>query len=212
MKLPLFLICLMARAQTPVEVHFQLISMGSHSDTGIPGEKVRLILGDAPGWQNATAGHAFVTDEKGEAVFTMDAKIDKIFKWQNVGFTPIRVPVRAEHLQIGVELPHRFPLENGGFADFRWVLTMDVDRLLSRSSTGTVGFMGIYTPDEHGNFTKPLRRDGTQDAWFVPALNNRVIRGLRYNAVDWSLLEDEKNPNRRMLNFAVKREPERQRK
>jgi hypothetical protein len=203
----------MAKAQTtPVEVHFQLFSMGSHYDTGIPGEKVRLILGDAPGWQNATAGHAFVTDEKGEAVFTMDAKLDKIFKWQSVGFGPFSLPVRAEHLQIGVELPHRFPLENGGFADFRWVLTMDVDRLISRSSTGTYGFMGIYTPNEHGNFTKPLRSSGTQDSWFVPAMNNQVIWVHSYTAAGFGLEVDEHDPNRRVLRFAVKREPERERK
>jgi len=83
--------------------------MGSHFDTGIPGEKVRLILGDAPAWQNATAGHALVTDEKGEAVFTMDVKLDKTFIWQNAGFTPFSLPVRAEHLQISVELPPSFP-------------------------------------------------------------------------------------------------------
>lgn len=72
--------------------------------------------------------------------------------------------------------------------------------------------MGIYTPDEHGNFTKPLRRSGTEDSWFVPALNNQVIWGLSYTAAGFGLEVDEHDPNRRVLRFRVKREPERKRK
>ena len=42
----------------------------------LAGEAVRLVLGEGANWQNPDAGRKFLTDEKGEAHFTMDGLMD----------------------------------------------------------------------------------------------------------------------------------------
>src|ERR1700729_3524003 len=91
--------CLMASAQTvPVDVHFTLLGMKDNyaPPHPLPGETVRLVLGAGPDWQNPSAGRKFVTDEQGEARFTMDALIDTRWRSRNIGFTPFSMPTRAD--------------------------------------------------------------------------------------------------------------------
>src|SRR5580658_5128513 len=109
------LFCLMAGAQTvPIGVDFTLLDVKDPYNPPYPplaGETVRLVLGQSPDWQNPDAGHKFVTDEKGEAHFTMDGLLDPVWRWRNVGFTPLSMPVKGEHMKIGVELLHTIPVE-----------------------------------------------------------------------------------------------------
>jgi hypothetical protein len=205
------LFCLMAGAQTvPIGVDFTLLDVKDPYNPPYPplaGETVRLVLGQSPNWQNHDAGHKFVTDEKGEAQFTMDGLIDTHWTARNIGFTPLVMPVRAEHMQIATELEHRIPLEKAGeFKTFRWVLTMDLD-CLPDGRCSTVGFMGIYTPDVQGRFTKALQRQGGTESWKVPELNDQVIWGMRYQVADFLMTTSTDEPKKRTLKFAIKRLP-----
>jgi hypothetical protein len=195
----------MAHAQTlPVKVDFTLLDVKDSYNPPYPplaGETVRLVLGESPNWQNPDAGHKFVTDEKGEAHFTMDARIAPSWIWRNVGFSPISLPVRAEHVKIGVELAHRFDDKT-----FRWMLTMDLD-CEKRGPCSTVGFMGIYPPDARGRFTKALVRQGSTESWAVPELNGKIIWGMRYELAGFLMALDENDPNKRTLQLAIKRLP-----
>jgi len=171
---------------------------------------VRLVLGQSPDWQNPDAGHKFVTDEKGEAHFTMDGLIDKRWQSRNVGFTPLRMPSRTDHMQIATELEHKFPIEKTGeYKTFRWLLTMDLD-CFPDGQCSTVGFMGIYTPDAQGRFTKALARQGGTESWKVPQLNDQVIWGMSYEVADFMMSTVPNDPKKRTLKFAIKRRPLRQ--
>lgn len=199
----------MASAQIiPIDVQFQLVGMKDNYDAApapLAGETVRLILGEGADWQSPNAGHKFVTDQKGEARFTMDAPIDTRWRSRNVGFTPFSMPVRADHLKIAVELEHWFPLEkNGPLKSFRWLLTMDLD-CFHDGPCSTVGFMGIYTPDAQGRFTRALARVAGTESWKVPELNDQVIWGMSYQVADFLMNVDENDPKRRTLRFAIKR-------
>ncbi len=201
----------MARAQTvPINVDFTLLDVVDAYKTPYPplaGETVRLVLGESRDWQNPDAGHKFVTDEKGEAHFTMNALIDPRWRWRNIGFTPLSMPVRSDHLKLGVELAHKFPLEKDGpVKAFRWLLTMDLD-CFPNGQCSTVGFMGIYTPDAQGRFTKPLVRQGGTESWKVPELNDKVIFGMSYEVADFLMSRDSEDPKKRTLSLAIKRLP-----
>jgi hypothetical protein len=209
--LPAFLLLFpfMASAQTaPIDVQFQMLAMKDNYDATpapVAGAAVRLVLGDRADWQEAHAGHEFVTNEKGEARFTMEAPIDSHTRSRNIGFTPFSKSSRTEHLKIAVELDHRFPVSQGGpLKNLRWLLTMDLD-CFPDGQCSTVGFMGIYSPDAHGRFTQRLVREGSYEAWKVPELGNQVVWGMSYQVADFMLSADEKDPKKRTLKFAVKR-------
>lgn len=195
---------------TPINVQFKLISMKDNYDADpapVVGETVRLVLGEKSDWQNADAGRKFVTDKKGEAHFVMDGLIDSRSRSRNIGFTPFSSWSKAEHMKIAVELEHKYPLEKDGPPkSFRWLLTMDLD-CFKDGQCSTVGFMGIYTPDAQGRFTRALVRQGGTESWAVPELNGKVIWGMSYQVADFMLSPDENDPKRRTLKFAIKRLP-----
>jgi hypothetical protein len=202
----------MARAQTvPINVDFTFLDVIDNYQVPyppLPGEPVRLVLGETPDWQNPDAGHKFVTDEKGEAHFNMNALIDARWQSRNIGFTPFSMPVRSDHMKISVELAHKFPLEQNGPAKiFRWLLTMDLDCFRGGGPCSTVGFMGIYTPDAQGRFTKALVRQGGTESWKVPELNGNVIYGMSYQVADFLMSKDADDPNKRTLRLGIKRLP-----
>jgi hypothetical protein len=194
----------MARAQTvPIRVDFTFLDAKDPYATPYPplaGETVRLVLGESPTWQNPDAGHKFVTDEKGEAHFTMDGLIDPRWQWKGIALTPFSIPVRSEHTKIGVELERKIEQKT-----FRWLLTLDLDCYGGPCST--VGFMGIYTPDAQGRFTKALARQGGTESWKVPELNDKVIWGMGYQVADFLMSPDENDPKQRTLRLAIKRLP-----
>ena len=199
-----------AAQMTPIDVQFRLIAMKDNYDAEpapLAGVSTRLVLGDAAGWQEPDAGHRFVTDAKGEARFTVDALADARTRSRNIGFTPFSMPSRTEHLRIGVELEHRVVPEKGGAPRiFRWLLTMDLD-CFRNGECRTVGFTGIHAPDAQGRFSIPLVRQGSAEAWKVPALDDQIVRGMSYQAADFMLSADERDPKKRTLNFMVKRLP-----
>jgi hypothetical protein len=196
-----------ARAQTvPIDVSFTLLDMKDPYNPPYPplaGETVRLVLGETPDWQNPDAGHKFVTDEKGEAHFTMNGLLDPVWRWRNIGFTPLSMPVKGEHMKIGVELLHTIPVEGGSDFTARWLLTMDLDGFKGQSAT--VGFMGIYTPDAQGRFTKALVRQGSNEAWKVPAMNDKIMWGMSYEVANFLLSPDPNDPKKRTLQYGFKR-------
>jgi hypothetical protein len=192
-----------------IDVNFSLLSMKDNysQPDPLPGAIVRPVLGAGPDWQNPTAGRKFVTDDKGEAHFTMDGLIDMRWRSRNVGFTPFSIPVRSEHMQIATELEHKLPAEKEGeYKTFRWVLTMDLD-CFKEGTCSTSGLMGIYTPDSQGRFTKALARQGGNEAWKVPELNDKVIWGMNYQVADFLMTTDPADQKKRNLQLAFKRMP-----
>ena len=201
----------MAKAQpVPIDVQFLLLDVQDPYKTPfppLPNETVRLVLGESPTWQDPDAGHKFTTDAKGEANFTLPALMDTRWQWRNIGFTPFSKPVRSDHFKIGVELQQTLPLEKGPDYRARWFLTMDLDCFHGAGTCSTVGFMGIYTPDDKGRFTRALAREGGREAWTVPELNGKVIWGMGYQVADFLMSADSDNPNKRTLRLAIKRLP-----
>lgn len=202
--------CAASAQTTPVDVQFKLIGMTDNYDADpppLPGETVRLILGETPDWQSPNAGHRFVTDSKGEARFTMDVPLDSRIRSRNIGFTPFSSYSRSEHMKIAVELKHELPVDQtGATKTFRWLLTMDVD-CFKGGTCSTNDFMTIVTPDAQGRFTKTLARQSGSEAWLVPELGNKVMWGMSYKAADFMLSADENDPKKRTLRFVVKRLP-----
>jgi hypothetical protein len=191
----------------PISVTFKLLEEKNAypPEEPIPGAEVRLVLGSTPDWQNPDAGHRFVTDSKGEAHFEMHGLIDRRTQSRNIGFTPFSLPSRTDHMLIGVELEHVFPFANNAPSKIlRWLLTMDLDRFKD-DQCRTVGFMSIFTQDADGKFTKPLQRQGGEDAWIVPELNNQVVWGMFYKVANFGLSALDKTTGKRTLTFAVKR-------
>jgi len=177
-----FLWPVMASAQTvPIDVKFTLLDLQDPYATPVPplaGAVVRLVLGESPTWQNPDAGHEFVTDANGESHFTMEGVIDTRCRSRNIGFTPLRMSLRAKHMKVAVELEHTFSIEKEGAPRvFRWMLTMDLD-CFRGGPCSDVGFMGIHIPDAQGRFTRPLARQSGTESWKVPELNDRVIWGM----------------------------------
>jgi hypothetical protein len=112
---------------------------------------------------------------------------------------------RAEHVFIAVELDQEFPLEKGRPPKIlRWLLTMDLD-CFRDGQCSTVGFMSIFTRDAGGRFTKVLERQGGQDAWKVPELNDRLIWGMMYKVANFGLDSAEDDPKKRTFILTLKR-------
>jgi hypothetical protein len=199
------LFCFMASAQIiPINVEFTFLDVSDsyiNPFPPIPGATVRLVLGQTANWQNPDAGHKFVTDEKGEAHFTMDGLVDTRWSSRSMGFLPFGIPLPADHLKIAVEVERKVEQKT-----LRWLLTMDLD-CLKGGPCSTVGFMGIYTLDAQGRFTKPLARQGGTESWKVPELNDKVVYGMGYQAANFMLTADENDPKKRTLQFAIKRLP-----
>jgi hypothetical protein len=165
----------------PLAVDFQLTDLDYKPLVGRP---VRLIFGEGQDWQAPTIGHRIVTADDGKAHFTADVVLERRWRSVNVGFTPIRVPMRTDHLLIAAELERVIPVGPGG-ADLTlpMLYRMDVDRFRD-GTCSTFGFVAMYTADATGRFVNRVPPAG----YPVPDSGGLVLFGEGYATWD-NLLE-----------------------
>src|SRR4051812_25537924 len=119
-----------------VNVDFRLSPL--EKDEGLPGVPVRLVFGDAAGWQDKDAGHRLVTDSDGRAKFTTTAVIDRRWKMVPVAMTPFSIPQRFDHLKISAQLDQDIPRKDGQYDHVPWLHTLDLDCTSSQCSTSDI--------------------------------------------------------------------------
>jgi hypothetical protein len=170
-------------------------ALADNDQKPVAGESLRLILGLCD-QADPRAGIALVTDEKGEAAFAADAAVDRRWIWENVGFTGLSVPRRADHLAVAAELDQVYPTQPGA-AHFAARYALDIFRT-SEGTCRTTGFGRICAADAQGRFTVPLNRG--RDL----AIPGRVERlsGSGYRVTDFMLDRDDNGNWRLRLAFA----------
>jgi hypothetical protein len=89
----------------------------------------------------------------------------------NIGFTPLRMPHRADHIAIALELPYVIPRREGGEATHQFLYVARIDRLPD-GSCSTDDLDGVYEAAADGAFTKIIGSNaagpnfsGTIDGW-----------------------------------------------
>ncbi len=192
---------LFARAQTvPLDVDFKFTDIEYKP---LPGQPMRLVFGDGKDWQSPGAGNRFTTDEKGEARFTTPVIIDRRWHSQNIGFTPLSMPLRADHLQIAAELEQFLPgAVNGKDLTLHLLCKMDIDRLPG-DDCATSDFTSIYLPGAQGRFTKEIPPKG----FTIPDSGGLVLSGISYQTWDHMLEPVDEAKTHWKLKLAFKRYP-----
>jgi len=79
----------------------------------LSGEPIRLVFGPK-GSQAPDAGVRVVTTQDGTAQFATQALVDRRWIFVNIGFTPLGMPLRADHLAIALALSFVMPQNQGG--------------------------------------------------------------------------------------------------
>ena len=164
-----------------LDVEFKLTDRNYQPLAGVP---VRLVLGVAD-WQAPDAGVRIVTGDDGTANFTIQATIDRRWHWTNVGFTPIAVPSRVDHLAIAAELERVLPRQDGGETTYHWLYTADVVRFRD-GDCSTDGIDDIYEAAPDGRFTK-LIGSGATGTDFQMMIDGLVLTGGGYKLWDFML-------------------------
>ena len=108
-----------------LDVDFKLTDIDYKPLDGVP---LRLVLG-VKDWQAADAGVRVVTAADGTAKFSTQALIDRRWSFSNVGFTPLSIPFRADHILVAAELAYALPKKDGPDAIHHWLYTADIDRM-----------------------------------------------------------------------------------
>jgi hypothetical protein len=147
--LPLLPVRAPAAATVPLDVEFKLTTVDYKPLSGMP---VRLVLG-VEDWRAADAGVRIVTAPDGIAKFTVQAIVDRRLRSSNVGFTPLRVPYRADHLAIAAALDFTVPKKAGGETVHHWLYTADID-CTSGGDCSTDDLDKVYEAGDDGRFTK----------------------------------------------------------
>jgi hypothetical protein len=136
----------------------------------LPGERIRLVFG-LKDWQAPDAGVRIVTAQDGTAQFAMQALVDRRWIFVNIGFTPLSMALRADHVAIALELPFVMPQRQGDDMVHRWLYTADIDRL-SGGDCRTDDLDKVYEAGPDGKFTKLVGTnaagpnfDGLVDGW-----------------------------------------------
>lgn len=93
--------------------------------SGVP---VRIVFG-GKNWRAPDTGVRIVTAPDGTARFTTTAVVGRRWILTNIGFTPLRMPVRADHLALAMELAFVLPQKSGEDRVHQWLYTADIDRL-----------------------------------------------------------------------------------
>ena len=186
-----------------IDVDFRLTPL--EKNEGLAGVPVRLVLGDARGWQDADAGHRFVTDADGRAHFTMTGTVDRRWTWQPIAQTGLSIPSRSDHLQIAAELEQPIPRADGHFDRYPWLHVMDID-CMTPSDCSTSDITGVYTRDASGRFTRGGEWRGTDLS--MPELNGMLLTGAHYKASDFFLSTSDPARNKWNLRLVLQRKPD----
>jgi hypothetical protein len=153
--------------------------------SGVP---VRLVLGFED-WQGAEAGTRLITGEDGGAVFTTQAVIDRRWRWSNIGFTPLSMPARVDHLSLAAELEFAIPQKEGGDSLRHWLYTAEIYRH-SNGDCRTDDLDRIYEAGADGRFTN-LLGSGATGPNFQMMLDGWILTGAGYKLWEFMLSPDE---------------------
>jgi len=132
----------LSSADVTLDVHVTLVAT---SGAPIANAPIRLVFGNAPGWDAPGAGTSFATDAKGEYHFTTTASLDvQKLKMPTNFFTQlVSRPQETRHLRLAVELP---------YLGRPWLYVADVNRFPDGSNLGRAE-MKAYSADPKGRFT-----------------------------------------------------------
>jgi hypothetical protein len=137
-----------ARA-VPLHVDFKLTDEEYRPLAGV---SVRLVFGTGDR-QAPDAGTRIVTAADGTATFTIDAVINRRWQFRNIGFTPLSMPVRTDHVSVAAELEFVLPKKDGPDAVHRWLYTAEIDRDGS-GDCSTDDLDKVYEAGPDGRFTR----------------------------------------------------------
>ena len=163
-------------ATVPLDVELKLTDKDYHPLAGVP---VRLVFGTRD-WRAADAGIRVVTDHDGMARFVTPGVIARRWSSTNIGFTPLRMPFRADHLAVAAELAFVIPTRDGGETAYHWLYTADIDRLPD-GDCSTDDLDKVYAAGPDGRFTKLVGHnaagpnfDGLVDGWKLASAGYRM--------------------------------------
>ena len=165
-----------AAKAVPLDVAFKLTDTDYHPLAGVP---VRLVFG-TPDWAAPDAGTRIVTDHDGAARFTTQAVVDRRWGSSNVGFTPLRVLFRADHVALAIELAFVMPTRDGSETVHRWLYTADIDRMPD-GDCRTDDLDRVYDAGPDGRFTRLIGANaagpnfsGLIDGWKIDSAGYKL--------------------------------------
>jgi hypothetical protein len=172
------------RAAT-LDVEFKLTDVDYAPLAGVP---LRLVFG-VKDWQAPDAGSRIVTAQDGTARFTTEAVVDRRWSFANIGFTPLSMPFRADHILIAAELPFVLPKRDGDDIVHHWLYTAEVYRTPG-GDCSTEDLDKVYEAAPDGRFTKLV---GTNAAGpnFDTTIDGWVLSSAGYKMWDFMLSPDE---------------------
>ena len=171
-----------------LDVEFKLTDREYHPLADVP---VRLVPGVAD-WQAADAGVRLVTDKGGAGRFTTQAVIDRRWRWTNIGFTPLNMPSRVDHIAIAAELEFAVPRKDGEDTIRHWLYTAEIYRYRD-GDCSTDDLDKIYEAGLDGRFTQ-LLGSGATEPNFQMKIDGWVLTGSGYKLWDFMLSPDKTDP------------------
>jgi hypothetical protein len=182
-------------AAVPLVVRFRLTDL---DEKPLPKVPVRIAFGSDKTWQQAGAGHRFVTDANGAHTFTASVELDRQMKKVPTNYKDslTSVPVPMDHLLVATELE---------YAGLPWLYATDIfhippgDTLLDGRK--------VWIRDERGNFTRQPRQD--RDGLHLPEMGGLVLTGFGHDVTRFALKPDENDPSRGRwtLDLSFKQQP-----
>jgi hypothetical protein len=184
-----------AGSPVSLDVDFRLTDLDYQP---IRGANVRLVFGDEPWRQPASAGAAFTTGPDGDARLTVQTTIDKRLKKLPTNFVDslTSLPKETDHLTVGAEL---------GYAAFRWLYIVDMFRFPQGGDVSD-GLSSLYSRDGQGRFSRKASYDGR--AWKIADLNGMPLTTAGHDVYDFRLQPKAGATNAWTLKLAFKRHPE----
>ena len=180
----------------PLDVTFKLTDLDYKP---VAGAAVRVVFGSDPDWQAPNAGRRFVTDANGEHRFTASVVVDKRSRKLPTNFADslLSRPQATDHLKVGAEL---------GYAGFRWLYVVDVDRF--PNTDVMLDDFSVFTADAQGRYVRKARQQGRD--WLMADLNGLALTGPGYEPWNFMLRpqEGDATAKRWTLLLSFKRAPE----
>jgi hypothetical protein len=175
-------------------VEFRLTDL---DDRPLPGVPVRLVLGAAPGWQGADAGHRFVTDDNGAHRLVAPAGLDKQWRKLTTNFfsTLMSRSQQTDHVRVAAELQ---------YMTFSWLYAVDVYRFPGGGEVLVDGF-SVYTRDSREEFTNQAKREA--GGWIMADLGGRALTHPGHELGNVMLQPDPVDTSRWTLRMAFRKSP-----
>jgi hypothetical protein len=200
--LPLLLGRGAAAGTVPLDVEFKLTDIDYQP---LPGVALRLVLGVAD-WQAPDAGQRIVTAADGTAKLTVQASVDRVWDFSNIGFTPFSIPFRADHISIAAELEFAVPKKDGPDTVHHWLYTADI-KCDPGGDCSTDDLDKVYEAGADGRFTK-LVGSNASGPNFNTLVDGWMFSSAGYKLWDFMLSPEETAAGKRWhLKLGIMRLP-----